>query len=335
MSEPETEVLDTARAEAVERTWRAEHPRVVDVTVAHVEGNVYRVDTPGAAFKAEILDGGLRVTFTAADPAALDVALGQPLLRRLLGPPEAIPVAPLLGLDPVAEIHRALGLVEALRVGVEGARHALRGDTGDLASEVERLRGVAPVGAVDVTGSPISPEAALRRLVLDASETRGTVTRLGATLAEARSVLAEVRPRVRTALVDASLAKAPERVRDLPSLSMLGEMHLAKVSEHVRKLDACEEALDRLDRATAEAGPLLDLFRVASERFAVAALTVVREVGVRTRAAWLDTVRPLAVKLRLATPTEFLAEGMTGDLDTSSVPRLVYPADLLGAPRLE
>src|SRR5690349_1679819 len=94
----ETTILD-ARAEAVLRTWKAEHPRVADATVSHVDGAVYRIETLGAVYRAEVLDGATRVAFALADPADVSIDLAPPILRRLVGEPEAVPV-PTLGLDP-------------------------------------------------------------------------------------------------------------------------------------------------------------------------------------------------------------------------------------------
>jgi len=328
----ETETLD-ARADVIRLTFRAEHPKAVDAVVVHVDGATYKVTTEGACFRADLLDGGVNVAFTLADPADVSVNLAPSVLRRLVGPPEVAPV-PVLGLDPAIEIRRALDLLDRLRVVGESARIALRGVEPDVAAEVERLRGLAPTDAHDVQGRPLSVEGPLLRMVQEVAEARATVSTLDRLVHEARDLVRDLRPRV-TALADATIAKKPDRLRDLPGLGLVGEMHRARVSDHAQKLDALDESLDRIGRAVAEVAPVLALFVPASERYAVAALTVAREVGARTRAAWLDSVRPLAVKLRMATATEMLAESTCMGLDVSTVPRLVYGPDLLAAPTLE
>jgi hypothetical protein len=335
MSEPA--ILD-ARAEAVLRTWQTEHPRVLDVTVSHVDGAVYRIETPGATFKAEVMDGGTRILFTWSDPASLDVPLGPAVLRRLVGPPEPAPERDASLFDVADARRRSHVLLDRVRTTAERLRIATRHVATSHSDEVVRLGALVPEDAVASDYRPVSHDVTLRRMARECVETAVLLDDLRATLGEAEAFRRHAGPNVRTAVVALETARrGGGALADVGSLASLGEIARDRWSQHQVNLLDLEDRLDRLRRACDEVAPLVSRFESALQTHASAMLHVARLAAVASSTAVLARLRATADGLRIVSEAEVLAAEAAYRLGVGeTVPRIIWP-DLgsLEAPRLE
>ena len=336
MSEPETVTLssiDAQRADVLRLAFLRQHPRltVADVTIAR-EADVWIITTEGAHFRALLT--ATRAVFVNVDPRDHAIDLAPPEEVMLPAPPEPPPM-PSTGLDVAAEIRRARTVLDAVRRFAERARVALRAVAETESEEVERLRNAAPLGAYNVEGLPLSPEAPLLRLAQEAAEARAVVRDLSAALVDARALAAEVSPRIKAAIVDLETAKHGESLRDLGRLDNLGAIAATQLSAHEERLDVLGDVLDAITRAVSEAGPLSVRFDVVARIHARSCLVVAREVGVAVRSARLAQIRAVLDRDRLPTRAEALALEACDGLSVADLPAIAWSSDPLAAPVLE
>jgi len=314
------------RLDAIKRSFLWIHPRVpeADLTITAVEQG-YKVDVGEVCYVGTFLSPRT-CAFTQVDPRDLDVRLApaQPVAIPLL--PEPVAPAAALGLDPQVESRRVRAALDGVRHLAEQARVLLRGVADTEVEEIERLRGVAPLDAVNVAGQMLSPDIPLQQLAQQANEARRVVRALGDTLTEAQALVADLRPRLRRAVLDATAAQAPG-LRGLAALDSVGEIQHQRVTAHVEWLDAVEDLIEKLVRASAEIQPLLHLFEQAVRIHVRACLLVTREVGLAVRLQRVAQVKALLTQTHQPFAVETLAEQACADLDVTDLPVLRWPSN--------
>ena len=326
--------IEAERIEALTGAFLRQHPRLVpaQVTITKVEDD-YKVETEGAAYVGRFLSGQM-AAFAPCDLKDTRVLLGPPVTVAIPQPAEPAPV-PVVGLDPVAEDRSVLATIERLGALAELCRVQLRGVADVETDEIIRLREACPLSAVNVEGRALSPEVPLVLIAQRGAEARWNVDRLETLLGEASRLLADLRPRVRSALMDVKTARAGHgSLRDLGSLSNLGQIQEERVSAHVEALDDLDDHLGRLERALAEANQVLPLYQDGARRHVRAVVVVSREVGLALRVQALAQIKLAVEQLRHPRRGELEAEAACAGLDVKDLPKLKYPADPLEPPTL-
>jgi len=332
----ETEILTPAgdRAEAIRRTFMVEHPKATDTVVTMVEGMTYRIETGGAVFRADLLDGGTRVTFTLADPGDVHVDLAPPSMRRLVGPSEPVVEPDPALFDVNASRGRALRLLDQLRHLAERVRLNTRHVATSHSDEVARLSSLVPADAVDASYKPLNHNITLLRMSREAVETVALLADLRGVLSEAEIYRRAVSPKLRDALMELATARSgSESLAAVGSLSNLGQLAVDRFSQREVNLDDLGDKLDVLRRAVEEVNPLVVRFEEAVKVHAGAMLHTARLAACQNATMVLTKLRAAAQTVRTVGEAEVLAAEAAERVGVTA-PRLIWSSDPLAPPKL-
>ncbi len=193
---------------------------------------------------------------------------------------------------------------------------------------------MVPADAVASDYKPVSHDITLLRMSREAVETVALLAELHSVLSEAETYRRAVSPRLRDAVVGLATARSGgESIAAVGSLSNLGEVEADRFSQHEVNLDDLGDKLDVLRRAVEEVSPLVTRFEEAVRVHVGAMLHTTRLVAVQNAATMLARLRASAQTVRTCTEAETLAGEAAARIGVTA-PAIIWPSDLLEAPRL-